>query len=143
MFISCLQYVRIKNFVSEKISKIFPGRRIYFQANLPPPNKVSTDFLEIHNLCDSRQIWKTNFFDVRFVFISLKIFFFNNPFFQQVTSRADRENTTVIPACSAAVEYLPPPPMIVFMGKFIQTTWKPNHRHDYDNYPWLYANPSG
>ena len=29
------------------------------------------------------------------------------------------------------------------MGKFVQTTWKPNHRAYYDNYPWLYANPSG
>ena len=85
---------------------------------------------------------KQIFFDVYFVFISLKIFFFFiNTFFQQVTPGADRENTTVIAACSAAGEYLPP--MIVFMGKFVQTTWKPNYRHNYNNYHWLHPNPSG
>ena len=52
-----------------------------------------------------------------FCFHLLKIFFFNNPFFQQETPGADRENTTTIAACSAAGEYLPP--MIVFTGKFV------------------------
>ena len=33
--------------------------------------------------------------------------------------------------------------MIVFTGKFVQTTWKQNHQASYNNYPWLYANPSG
>ena len=84
---------------------------------------------------------KKKCFNVCFASIYLKIFFFNNPFFQQVTPGADRENTTVIAACSTAGQYLPP--IIVFMGKFVQTTWKPNHRAYYDNYPWLYANPSG
>ena len=59
----------------------------------------------------------------------------------QVTPGADRENTTVMAACSAARQVLPP--MIVFQGKFVQTTWKPNHPSNYEFYPWLYANQSG
>ena len=59
----------------------------------------------------------------------------------QVTPGADRENTTVMAACSAAGQVLPP--MIVFQGKFVQTTWKPNHPSNYEFYPWLYANQSG
>ena len=55
----------------------------------------------------------------------LKNIFLNNTFFRQVTPGADRENTSVIAACSAAGKYLPP--VIVFMGKFVQKMWKPNH----------------
>jgi len=33
--------------------------------------------------------------------------------------------------------------MIVFKGKFIQTTWRPDISKEDPNYPWIFANPSG
>ena len=43
-------------------------------------------------------------------------------------------------ACSAAGEYLPP--MVVFQGQHVQSTWKPNIK-DNDLFPWIYCNKSG
>ena len=54
---------------------------------------------------------------------------------------ADRENTTVLAACSADVKFLPP--MVVFSGQFVQTTWKHDLPADAPNYPKVYANSSG
>ncbi|XP_066926658.1 uncharacterized protein [Clytia hemisphaerica] len=58
-----------------------------------------------------------------------------------VNPGADRENTTVMAAVSATGQKLPP--MIVFEGVHVQTTWRPNLPKDHENYPWLYANKSG
>ena len=59
----------------------------------------------------------------------------------KVNPGADRENTTVMAAVSAAGEKLPP--MIVFEGQFVQTTWRPEIPKTSEIYPWLFANPSG
>jgi len=58
-----------------------------------------------------------------------------------VNPGADRENTTVMAAVSASGVKLPP--MIVFEGAHVQTTWRPNIPKNSENYPWLYANKSG
>ena len=65
------------------------------------------------------------------------MYYFN---FSQVNPGADRENTTVMAAVPASGRKLPP--MIVFQGQFVQTTWRPNIARDPEPYPWLYANPS-
>ena len=44
-------------------------------------------------------------------------------------------------AVSAAGQKLPP--MIVFEGAQVQTTWRPDIPKNNPNYPWLYANKSG
>ena len=43
-------------------------------------------------------------------------------------------------AFSAAGEYLPP--MVVFQGQHVQSTWKPNVK-DNGLFPWIYCNKSG
>ena len=47
-----------------------------------------------------------------------------------VNPGGDRENTTVLPTCSGSGKFLPP--MVVFSGQHVQTTWKPefpsNHK---------------
>ena len=55
---------------------------------------------------------------------------------------ADRENAAVMAVCSTTAGHVLPP-MIVFQGKFVQATWKPNHPSNCECYPWLYANQSG
>ena len=59
----------------------------------------------------------------------------------QVIPGSDRENTTVLAACSAAGKAFPP--MIVHSGKQVQSTWKPDLPEGYEFYPWMYANDSG
>ena len=54
---------------------------------------------------------------------------------------ADRENTTVMAACSASGRFLPP--MIIFPGQHVQSTWKPTTLATSENYPWIYANKKG
>lgn len=54
---------------------------------------------------------------------------------------ADRENTTIMAAVSASGRKLPP--MIIFEGAHVQTTWRPEILKNSPNYPWLYANKSG
>lgn len=53
----------------------------------------------------------------------------------------NRENTTVMAACSASGKTLPP--LIVFQGQQVQTTWRPQIPGNSPNYPWIYANKSG
>ena len=59
----------------------------------------------------------------------------------QVTPGSDRENTTVLATCSAAGKALPP--LIIFSGMSVQTTWRPNIPLHDENYPWQYATKSG
>ena len=35
------------------------------------------------------------------------------------------------------------PPMVVFQGQHVQSTWRPDLPRNHENYPWLYANSSG
>jgi len=59
----------------------------------------------------------------------------------QIVTGSDRDNTTVLAATSASGKVLPP--LIIFQGKQVQTTWRPQIAADADNYPWIYANASG
>ena len=52
-----------------------------------------------------------------------------------------RENTTVVGACSASAIKLPP--LIIFQGKHVQSTWRPTMSASAPNYPWIYPNKSG
>ena len=51
----------------------------------------------------------------------------------EVTPGSDRENTTVMGACSIAGQDLPS--MTAFQGNFGETTYKPNHPSNYEFYP--------
>ena len=59
----------------------------------------------------------------------------------QVVPGSNRENTTVVAACSASGTKLPP--MIIFEGKQVQTTWRPDRPSNSPNYPWIYSNKKG
>ena len=54
---------------------------------------------------------------------------------------ADHENMTVMAACSASGRFLPP--MIIFPGQHVQSTWKPTTLATSENYPWIYVNKKG
>ena len=58
----------------------------------------------------------------------------------QVISGADRENTTVMAACSASGQVLPP--LIIYPCQQVQLAWRPSIT-DKSKCPWQYANPSG
>ena len=59
----------------------------------------------------------------------------------QVSPGSDCENTTVLTTCSGSGKFLPP--MVVFPGQHVQTTWKPDIPSNHKNYPWIYANKTG
>ena len=59
----------------------------------------------------------------------------------QIVPGQSRDNTTILAACSASGKALPP--LIVYEGLFVQTTWRPNVDKNYEFYPWQYANKSG
>ena len=54
---------------------------------------------------------------------------------------SDRENTTVMGACNAAGRDLPP--MVIFEGLQVQSTWRPKVKPDAAYYPWIFSNKSG
>ena len=102
-------------------------------------NKLMTAGYIVHlytkpSLFDERVLLKCMILVVLLSFSGLFLCFKVNP-------GADRENTTVMAAVSAAGEKLPP--MIVFEGQFVQTTWRPEIPKTSEIYPWLFANPSG
>ena len=102
-------------------------------------NKLMTAGYIVHlytkpSLFDERVLLKCMILIVLLSFSGLFLCFKVNP-------GADRENTTVMAAVSAAGEKLPP--MIVFEGQFVQTTWRPEIPKTSEIYPWLFANPSG
>ena len=59
----------------------------------------------------------------------------------QIVTGSDRENITVLAACSAVGVALPP--LIINQGQHVQSTWRPNMPVDSKYYPWQYANSSG
>ena len=59
----------------------------------------------------------------------------------QIITGSDRDNTTILAAVSGSGETLPP--LIIFQGKQIQTTWRPSTKPDHKFYPWIYANEKG
>ena len=59
----------------------------------------------------------------------------------QIVTGADRENVTVLAACSASGKVLPP--MIVNQGQHAQSTWQPNIDSKHEFYPWQYTNSKG
>ena len=59
----------------------------------------------------------------------------------EVTPGSDKENMTVMGACSVAGQDLPP--MTVFQRNFVHTSWKPNHPSNYEFYLYLYAKQPG
>ena len=59
----------------------------------------------------------------------------------QIVPGSERENTTVMAACSASGKALPP--MVVFQGMQVQSTWRPVLPPDSQYYPWIYCNSSG
>ena len=58
----------------------------------------------------------------------------------QIVTGSDRENTTVLAAVSASGKALPP--LILFKGQQVQTTWRPS-RQERKYFPWIYANNKG
>ena len=58
----------------------------------------------------------------------------------QIVTGSDRENMTVLAAASASGKVLPP--LIIFSGKQVQTTWRPQVNTGTE-YPWIFANASG
>ena len=59
----------------------------------------------------------------------------------QIVTGSDRDNTTVLAAVSASGAVLPP--LIIFQGKQVQTTWRPSTAANHQCYPWIYANEKG
>ena len=58
----------------------------------------------------------------------------------QIITGSDRDNTTILVAVSGSGETFPP--LIIFQGKQIQTTWHPSTKPD-KFYPWIYTNEKG
>ena len=59
----------------------------------------------------------------------------------QIIIGSHRGNATILMAVSNSGETLPP--LIIFQGKQIQTTWRPSTKPDHQFYPWIYANVKG
>ena len=59
----------------------------------------------------------------------------------QIVTGSDRDNTTVLAAVSGSGATLPP--LIIFQGKQVQSTWRPTTDPNHEYYPWIYANESG
>ena len=59
----------------------------------------------------------------------------------QIIIGSDRDNTTILAAVSGSGETLPP--LIIFQGKQIETTWRPSTKPDHKFYSWIYANEKG
>ena len=59
----------------------------------------------------------------------------------QIVAGSDRDNSTILAAVSGNGETLPP--LIIFQGKEVQTTWRPSAKPTHKYYPWIYANDSG
>ena len=59
----------------------------------------------------------------------------------QIITGSDRDNTTILAVVSGSGETLPP--LIIFQGKQIQTSWLPSRKPDHTFYPWIYANEKG
>ena len=58
----------------------------------------------------------------------------------QIVTGSDRDNTTVLAAAASSGVTLPP--LIVFQGKQVQTTWRPSSDPTSEHFPWVYANGS-
>ena len=59
----------------------------------------------------------------------------------QIVTGSDRDNTTVLAAVSASGKTFPP--LIIFQGKQVQTTWRPTTNGNHEFYPWIYSNEKG
>ena len=59
----------------------------------------------------------------------------------QIVTGSDRGNTTVLAAVFASGT--PLPPLIIFQGKQVQTTWRPSSDPTSEHFPWIYTNESG
>ena len=59
----------------------------------------------------------------------------------QIVTGSDKGNTIVLAAVSGSGETLPP--LIMFQGKQVQTTWRSSTKSYHKYYPWIYANDSG
>ena len=58
----------------------------------------------------------------------------------QIVTGSDRDNTTVLAAAASSGVTLPP--LIVFQGKQVQTTWRPSSDPTSEHFSWVYANGS-
>ena len=59
----------------------------------------------------------------------------------QIVTGSDRDNTTVLAAVSASGKTFPP--LIIFQGKQVQTTWRTTTNANHEFYPWIYSNEKG
>ena len=59
----------------------------------------------------------------------------------QIVAGSDRDNTTVLAAVSASGSTLPP--LTIFQGKQVHTTWRPSSDPTSEHFPWIYPNESG
>ena len=59
----------------------------------------------------------------------------------QIVTGSDRDNTTVLAAVSTSGKTFPP--LIIFQGKQVQTTWWTTTNANHEFYPWIYSNEKG
>lgn len=59
----------------------------------------------------------------------------------QIVTGSDRDNTTILAAVSASGKTFPP--LIIFPGKQVQTTWRPATDANQEFYAWIYLNEKG